>query len=185
VENLLILKLEKKKFKLKFEIYRTINRGNSLMEKSKKWFKNIDRKISYLFIGFFLGVFNWLLYNWGAPITTYITSLWMILLYAFSWWIIGYFRKFRLIGLNRKEKLFLENLLKKKGLEFEIVNPIPIENHTYIIKRIYEDLEFYLDINRSKYPIEYYPKQKMFKIFYDGKMKSTVSKDLDVRNPLS
>lgn len=168
----MILKLEKKKFKLKFEIYRTKNRGNSLMEKSKKWFKNIDRKISYLFIGFFLGVFNWLLYNLGAPITAYFTSLWIILLYTFSWWIIGHFRKFRLIRLSRKEKHFLENLLKKKGLEFEILNPIPIENQTYIIKRIYEDLELYFDINRSKYPVEYYPQQKMFKIFYDGKMKS-------------
>ena len=142
------------------------------MERSKKWFKNIGRKTSYLFIGFFLGVFSWLLYNLGAPITSYITSLWMILLYAFSWWIMGHFRKFRLIRLSRKEKHFLENLLKKKGFEFEILNPIPIENRTYIIKRIYEDLELYFDINRSKYPIEYSPQQKMFKIFYDGKLKS-------------
>ncbi len=166
----MILKLEKKKFKLKFEIYRTTKRGNSLMERLKKWFKNIERK--HLFIGFFLGVFSWLLINWGAPITAYITSLWLILLYTFSWWILGHFRKFRLIRLSRKEKYFLENLLKKEGLEFEILNPIPIENQTYIIKRIYEDLELYFDINRSKYPIEYNPQQKMFKIFYDGKMKS-------------
>lgn len=96
------------------------------MEWSKKRLKKIDRKTSYIFIGFFLGVFSWLLYNLGAPITAYITSFWMILLYTFSWWIIGHFRKFRLIRLSRKEKLFLENLLKKKGLEFEILNPIPI-----------------------------------------------------------
>lgn len=127
---------------------------------------------AYVFSGFFLGVFNWLLINLGAPIISYITSLWIILLYIFSWWILGHFCKFKSIRLSGKEKLFLENLLKKKDLEFEILNPIPIENQTYIIKRIYEDLELYFDINRSKYPIEYYPQQKMFKIFYDGKMKS-------------
>jgi len=142
------------------------------MEISKKWIKNIDRKTSYLFIGFFLGVFSWLLFNLGAPETAYINSLWIIVLYALTWWVVGYFKQFRLIRLNRKEKLFLENLLKKKGLEFEILNPIPIENQTYIMKRIYEDLEIYFDINRSEYPIEYNPQQKMFKIFYDGKMKS-------------
>ena len=138
------------------------------MERSKKWW-TIK---AYLFSGFFLGVFNWLLINLGAPITAYITSLWIILLYTFSWWTIGHFWKFRSIRLSRKEKKFLENLIKKKDLEFKILNPIPIENRTYIIKRIYEDLELYFDINRSKYPIEYYPQQKMFKIFYDGKMKS-------------
>ncbi len=138
------------------------------MERSKKWW-TIK---AYIFSGFFLGVFNWLLINLGAPIISYITSLWIILLYTFSWWTIGHFWKFRSIRLSGKEKYFLENLLKKEGLEFEILNPIPIENQTYIIKRIYEDLELYFDINRSKYPIEYYPKQKMFKIFYDGKMKS-------------
>jgi len=138
------------------------------MERSKKWW-TIK---AYVFSGFFLGVFNWILFNLGAPITAYITSLWIILLYTFSWWTIGHFWKFRPIRLSRKEKHFLENLIKKKDLEFEILNPIPIENRTYIIKRIYEDLELYFDINRSKYPIEYYPQQKMFKIFYDGKMKS-------------
>ena len=168
----MILKLEKKKFKLKLEIYRTKNRGKLLMERSKNWFKNIDRKASYLFMGFFIGVFSWLLYNLGAPTTAYINSLWMIVLYVFSWWIIGHLRKFRYIRLSRKEKKFLVNLLKKKGLEFEILNPIPIENQTYIIKRLYEDLELYFDINPSKYPIEYYSQQKMFKVFYDGKRKS-------------
>jgi len=138
------------------------------MERSKKWW-TIK---AYVFSGFFLGVFNWILFNLGAPITAYITSLWIILLYTFSWWTIGHFWKFRSIRLSRKEKYFLENLTKKKDLEFEILNPIPIENQTYIIKRIYEDLELYFDINRSKYPIEYYPQQKMFKIFYDGKTKS-------------
>jgi len=138
------------------------------MERSKKWW-TIK---AYVFSGFFLGVFNWLLFNLGAPIISYITSLWIILLYTFSWWTIGHFWKFRSIRLSGKEKHFLEYLLKRKGLEFEILNPIPIENQTYIIERIYEDLELYFDINRSKYPIEYYPQQKMFKIFYDGKMKS-------------
>jgi len=141
------------------------------MERSKKWW-TIK---AYIFSGFFLGVFYWLLINLGAPITAYITSLWIILLYTFSWWTIGHFRKYRLIRLirlSRKEKHFLENLLKKKGLEFEILNPIPIENQTYVIKRIYEDLELYFDINRSKYPVEYNPQQKVFKISYDGKMKS-------------
>jgi len=141
------------------------------MERSKKWW-TIK---AYIFSGFFLGVFYWLLINLGAPITAYITSLWIILLYTFIWWTIGHFRKYRLIRLirlSRKEKHFLENLLKKKGLEFEILNPIPIENQTYVIKRIYEDLELYFDINRSKYPVEYYPQQKVFKISYDGKMKS-------------
>ena len=138
------------------------------MERSKKWW-TIK---AYLFSGFFLGVFNWVLINLGAPITAYITSLWIILLYTFSWWTIGHFWKFRSIRLSRKEKYFLENLIKKKDLEFEILNPIPIENQTYIIKRIYEDLELYFDINRSKYPIEYNPQQKMFNIFYDGRRKS-------------
>ena len=138
------------------------------MERSKKWW-TIK---AYLFSGFFLGVFNWFLFNLGAPIISYITSLWIILLYTFSWWILGHFCKFKSIRLSGKEKLFLENLLKKKGLEFEILNPIPIENQTYIIKRIYEDLELYFDINRSKYPIEYNPQQKMFNIFYDGRRKS-------------
>jgi len=138
------------------------------MERSKKWW-TIK---AYVFSGFFLGVFNWLLFNLGAPIISYIASLWIILLYTFSWWTIGHFWKFRSIRLSGKEKNVLENLLKKKGLEFEILNPIPIENQTYIIKRIYEDLEIYFDINRSEYPIEYNPQQKMFKIFYDGKMKS-------------
>ena len=138
------------------------------MERSKIWW-TIK---AYVFSGFFLGVFNWLLINLGAPITAYITSLWIILLYTFSWWTIGHFWKFRSIRLSRKEKYFLENLLKKEGLEFEILNPIPIENQTYIIKRIYEDLELYFDINRSKYPIEYNPQQKMFNIFYDGRRKS-------------
>ena len=138
------------------------------MERSKIWW-TIK---AYVFSGFFLGVFNWLLINLGAPIISYITSLWIILLYTFSWWILGHFCKFKSIRLSGKEKLFLENLLKKKGLEFEILNPIPIENQTYIIKRIYEDLELYFDINRSKYPIEYNPQQKMFNIFYDGRRKS-------------
>jgi len=138
------------------------------MERSKKWW-TIK---AYLFSGFFLGVFSWLLINLGEPIISYITSLWLILLYTFGWWILGRFWKFRSIRLSGKEKYFLENLLKKKGLEFEILNPIPIENQTYIIERIYEDLEIYFDINRSKYPIEYYSQQKIFKIFYDGKMKS-------------
>ena len=138
------------------------------MERSKKWW-TIK---AYIFSGFFLGVFNWLLINLGAPITAYITSLWIILLYTFSWWTIGHFWKFRLIKISRKEKHLLGNLLKKKGLEFEILNPIPIENQTYIIKRLYEDLELYFDINLSKYPIEYYSQQKRFKVFYDGKRKS-------------
>ena len=114
VENLLILKLEKKIFKLKFKIYRTTNRGNSLMERSKKWWKIK----AYVFSGFFLGVFNWILLNLGAPVISYITSLWIILLYTFSWWILGHFCKFKSIRLSGKEKYFLENLLKKKGLEF-------------------------------------------------------------------
>ena len=142
------------------------------MERSTKWFKKIYRDISYVFIGFFLGVFSWLLYNLRAPLTAFINSLWIILLYTFSWWIIGYFRKYRLIRLSRKDKKNLEILLKKKGLEFEILKPIPIENLTYIIKRLYDNLRLKFDINFSKYPIEYYPQQRRFKIFYDGKMKS-------------
>jgi len=138
------------------------------MERSKKWWMIK----AYFFSGLFLGVLNWLLFNLGAPIISYITSLWIILLYTFSWWILGRFWKYRSIRLSGKEKHLLENLLKEKGLEFEILNPIPIENQTYIIKRIYEDLELYFDINRSKYPVEYYPQQKMFKIFFDGKMNS-------------
>jgi len=138
------------------------------MEKSKKWWM----LKAYVFSGFLLGVFNWILLNLGEPLISYITSLWIILLYTFSWWILGHFCKFKSIRLSGKEKLFLENLLKKKGLEFEILNPIHTENQTYIIKRIYEELELYFDINRSKYPIEYYPQQKKFKIFYDGKRKS-------------
>ena len=138
------------------------------MERSKKWWMIK----AYFFSGLFLGVLNWLLFNLGAPIISYITSLWIILLYTFSWWILGRFWKYRSIRLSGKEKHLLENLLKEKGLEFEILNPIPIENQTYIIKRIYEDLELYFDINRSKYPVEYYPQQKMFKFFFDGKMNS-------------
>ena len=137
-----------------------------------EWSKKGWKIKAYVFSGFFLGVFTWFLYNLGEPITGYFTSLWIILLYTFGWWTIGYIKKYKLIRLKSKEKLFLENLLKEKGLEFEILDPIPIENQTYIIKRIYEDLELYFDINRSKYPVEYNPQQKMFKIFYDGKMKS-------------
>lgn len=143
------------------------------MGKVKQWFKKTDVRLKtakgYFYLGFTLGLMHWFANNWPNLLTAPVYSLWIFLLYAIGFGLVG---KLSELKLSKKEKDNLEMLLKKKGLEFEIFNPISQENLNNIIERLYETLEFYLDIACPQNPIEYYPEKQVFKIFYDGKLKS-------------
>jgi len=140
--------------------------------KKREWLTIFSWKLSYikgyLLMGLSLGIFQWVIYWMNPSINPF--SLWIVLAWTFGGGITGY-----LIGLtrlNKEDKRELKSLLKIKGLEFEISNPIAPENLTSIIHRLFKDIEFYFDRTCSKYPIEYYPQNKTFKIYYDGKLKS-------------
>lgn len=66
----------------------------------------------------------------------------------------------------------LENILKAKELDCEVVEPIPPEKLGNIINILVKELDEYLDKNLdpsiSKIPIKYYPNAKSFKIYYKG-----------------
>lgn len=143
------------------------------MGKVKQWFKKTNKSAKgYFYVGFTLGLMHWFANNWPNLLTAPVYSLWIFLLYAIGFGLVGKLSELKLIKLSKKEKDNLEMLLKKKGLEFEIFNPISQENLNNIIERLYETLEFYLDIAGPQNPIEYYPEKQVFKIFYDGKLKS-------------
>lgn len=143
------------------------------MGKVKQWFKKTDWRLKtakgYFYIGLTLGLIHWITNNWANLLTAPVYSLWIFFLYTIGWGLVG---KLGELKLSKEEKDNLEMLLKKKGLEFEIFNPISQENLNNIIERLYETLEFYLDIAGPQNPIEYYPEKQVFKIFYDGKLKS-------------
>jgi len=143
------------------------------MGKEKKWFKKLEWRLNtaknHFYLGLTLGLINWFIDNWANLLTAPVYSLWIFLPYTIGWSLVG---KLVQLKLSKKEKDNLKMLLKKKGLEFEIFNPISQENLNNIIERLYETLEFYLDIAGPQNPIEYYPEKQVFKIFYDGKLKS-------------
>ncbi|MFO8018875.1 MAG: ABC transporter ATP-binding protein [Promethearchaeia archaeon] len=70
----------------------------------------------------------------------------------------------------------LEKTLKTNELNCELLNPIPPDKLSPLIdaltKRLKPYLDNDLDPNISKLPVKYNPKQKAFKIYYDGKEKS-------------
>lgn len=70
----------------------------------------------------------------------------------------------------------LEKLLKTNELNCELLNPISPEKLGPILDDLTEKLKPYLDNDLdpkiSKLPVKYNPKQKGFKIYYDGKEKS-------------
>ncbi len=150
-----------------------INIGNSPMGKVKQWFKKMDWRLNTamggFYIGFTLGLIWWFTDNWPNLLTAPVYSLWIFLLWAIGGGLVG---KLSELKLSKKEKDNLEMLLKKKGLEFEIFNPISQENLNNLIERLFKALEFFLDIVIPQNPIEYYPEKQVFKIFYDGKLKS-------------
>ncbi len=122
-------------------------------------------------MGFSLGMYHWFFYILINPLVNPLSSAWILVLLTLA----GAFGRYiREIRLNKEEKHKLKHLLRNKGLEFEVSNPIPPENLTPLIHRLYQETEYYLDKERPGYPIRYYPETNVFKIFYDGKLKSEV-----------
>lgn len=86
-----------------------------------------------------------------------------------------------LIGFDTVENL--SNLLKRKELVCEILNPIPPESVKPLITKMRSSLESYLeaDFNKSSYneKISYDQKKNQFTIYYNG-LKETKAKILNI-----
>ncbi len=112
---------------------------------------------------------HWLTHIWRHPLENPLSYSWLAILYTFGWTFVGYILEIR---LNKEDKHKLKDLLKNKGLAFEVSNPIHPENLTLLIHRLYKETEYYLDKECLEYPIKYYPQTNTFKIFYNGKLKA-------------
>jgi ABC-2 type transport system ATP-binding protein len=79
-----------------------------------------------------------------------------------------------IIKFDRIENL--EKLLKTNRIECQLLEPIPIEQFTLVVKKLEERLAPYLDKNLDpsivNSPIQYQPLTKNLTIYYDGKPES-------------